>query len=144
MKKRLIFSAGNCELGLDVASVREVVPAATLSPALSSAETLEGLLNLRGSIVPVLSLPAALRIQQPPICESDFLIIIADSRGRRFAIRANGEVQFTDEAAVVTEDDAKQDADAHQHVQVGTRIATMLEPDRLSPHGDASSSAEMS
>ncbi len=131
--KLLIFPAGKCDLAIDVVHVREVIPAAALSAAVDADGSLEGLLNLRGSVVPVVDLQAYRNISQPPLSASDFLIIVADSQDRRFAVRANGEVEFVEGDDSVIESSQKTSA-VGDVARVGHRIAEMLSPDKLSPH----------
>lgn len=141
MSDLLYFRAGRCDLGLNVSDVREVVPAASLSHPPDASLAIEGLLNLRGQVVPVVRLQNVLRIEQPPLAETDFLIIVADGEDRLFAVRANSDVQLTEEFTAVAAEKTVNSPAVQQTVKVGTRIISVLNPDAISPHAHDPSAA---
>ena len=109
MAEHLIFEAGEQTLGLAVDCVREVVRAVSLSPPVGQESFVEGLLNLRGQVVPVVDLGQRLNLQMPALAESDYLVVLSDQNDRLCAVRACGQVRLTSEAELVA--DTSSDAD---------------------------------
>lgn len=71
----LVFEIEDRRFGIHSCAVVEVVRAVKLSPPPQRAAMLEGLLNLRGNIVPILDLRSALGITSRPIKHTDHLIV---------------------------------------------------------------------
>jgi chemotaxis signal transduction protein len=132
MAEYLVFQVGEQSFGVAVSCVREVVRAATLSASAAETDTVEGLLNLRGGVVPVVDLGRLLKFQTVAMSASDYLVVLADSRDRLCAVRSNSEVQLTSEAEVVEHPGS---GDPHQsavgQIRVGRAIVPLLNPDRL-------------
>ena len=86
----VVFEVGGRRYGLPAADVREIVRAAALTPLPRAPAIVEGILNLRGRIVPVLDIRARFRLPPRPIQPSDHLIIALGSAGERaVAIRVD-------------------------------------------------------
>jgi purine-binding chemotaxis protein CheW len=93
-----IFALDDAVFALNVGNVREVLRAASLS-AVPERSHLEGLLNLRGDVVPVFDLRSRLGLPARAITASDFLIVI-ESGSRIAAIRTEqpARLEHADEA----------------------------------------------
>jgi purine-binding chemotaxis protein CheW len=132
MAEYLVFQVGDQSFGVAVSCVREVVRAATLSATAEDADTVEGLLNLRGGVVPVVDLGRMLKFQTVALSVSDYLVVLAGSRDRLCAVRSNSEVQLTSEAEVVENSGS---GDSHRatsgQIRIGRDIIPLLNPDRL-------------
>ena len=90
--KVLIFEIGGQRYGLPAADVRELVRAVAILPLPLPLESafLEGVFDLRGTVVPVVDLRARLRLPSKAVEPSDHLIIIeAGSGGRPLALRVD-------------------------------------------------------
>lgn len=74
--------------GLPAAQVEEVLPAIAPARLPRTPSIVEGVINLRGAIVPVLDLRARFRLQAKVTDVGD-LMIVARAGGRRVAIRAD-------------------------------------------------------
>lgn len=76
---------GDEQIGVALERVREVAPIARLTALPESPPWVLGLLNLRGSSIPVLDLAARLRRErrEPALSE---LILVVESRGRRVGV----------------------------------------------------------
>ena len=138
MTQFLIFRVGECELALEILHVREVVRAAALSVPANPTPAIEGVLNLRGQVVPVVSLGTVVGIVQPPMIETDFLIVLNGSDNRLFAVRSTSEVQSTSDVEKV---EATDGMNSSRHVagliRIGRRIVSVLDPNAISPHATA-------
>ena len=75
-KTILVFEVCGLQFGLESKLVREVVRAVTISPLPQPAQFMEGVVSLRGVIVPVLDMRAMLGYPTREIELSDHLIVI--------------------------------------------------------------------
>ncbi|MGH7435187.1 MAG: chemotaxis protein CheW, partial [Polyangiaceae bacterium] len=71
----LLFEVGGRRYGLLAAEVRELVRAVTIHPLPRAPAIVEGLVNVRGRIVPVLDIRSRFRIPLRPLAPSDHLIL---------------------------------------------------------------------
>ncbi len=137
MSEYLIFDAGEELLAVAVSSVREVVRAAALSAADANQPDMEGLLNLRGQVVPVISLKRRLSFEQQPLAPSDFLIILADPNDCLYAVRSTGNVRISKDAQPVSEENSTggRQGSANPLIREGSRFAKLIDPESL-PAGE--------
>ena len=89
----LIFELGGRRFGLHAGQVRELVRAASTVPLPLAPAVVEGVLNLRGRIVPVLDVRAQLGLPAKGAEPSDHLIITS-SRGNLVALRVDRAVDL--------------------------------------------------
>ena len=76
------FLIGNENFGVDILMVREIIRQTTITPIPNAPDFIEGVINLRGSIIPVIDLRKRLQLVQPAQLGSDFWIIILTVEGR--------------------------------------------------------------
>ncbi len=79
METLIVFKIADEQLGLDITRVREVTEIRDLVPVPQAPDFLIGLVNVRGEIVPVLSLKKRFGIEE--IEESNVLLVVED-KGR--------------------------------------------------------------
>jgi purine-binding chemotaxis protein CheW len=72
----LTFDLGGIRCALPATDVREVVRAVSVLPLPGSPEAVEGVINVRGTLVPVLNLRRRLRLPEKPIGVSDHLVLV--------------------------------------------------------------------
>ena len=82
--KIVVFTLNEREYALDVTQVREVIRITTILPLPDVPSWIEGIINLRGKIIPILSLPRKLNIGTQN--QSDLNRVIMDR------VNATGEV----------------------------------------------------
>ena len=75
------------------ASIREILRAATVAPLPRAPGVVEGALNIRGEIVPVLDIRRRLRLPPRAMGMSDHLVVVA-LHGRSAAVRVDRAVQL--------------------------------------------------
>lgn len=93
--KVLIFEIGGQRYGLPASDVRELVRAVAILPLPLESAFLEGVFDLRGTVVPVVDLRARLRLPSKAVEPSDHLIIIeAGAGGRPLAMRVDRALDF--------------------------------------------------
>lgn len=122
------FTLNAAVFALDVRRVREVIRVAALSPAVGS-DQLEGLLNLRGDVIPVVDIRHLLSLSPQPVQVTDFLIILEVDQ-RRFALRTEGtaRLEAVSESAVQMSDAT---AFISGTIQIEEQIASLLDPKKL-------------
>lgn len=94
----LVFEVDGVALGVAASQVQEVLRAAALFDLPERPEVVEGGLNLRGAIVPVVSGRAALGRPARPLDPSDHLIVLRGSQP--IALRVDRAVELAEAPAV--------------------------------------------
>ncbi|WP_224244847.1 chemotaxis protein CheW [Hyalangium gracile] len=84
----LLFTLEGQRYALPSADVRELVRAALLTPLPRAPDVVEGLLNLRGELLPVLDLRRRFRLPPRPLSPSDHFIV-AQAGARRVVLRVD-------------------------------------------------------
>lgn len=77
----VVFSLGREEFGASVSQVREVLPLEGLTPVPRAAHDVEGVMNVRGHILPVLDLRRRLGLQEGG-APSSRKVLVVDSPGQ--------------------------------------------------------------
>ncbi len=90
----LVFEVDDGTFAVSTANVREVLRAAALFPLPEYPDLIEGGLNLRGEVVPVVSGRAILSRQDNPIHPSDHFIVLF-AQTRNIAIHVKRAVALT-------------------------------------------------
>ena len=85
-RETLIFELAGRRYGVPASDVQELVRIVTITPPAPGSGPIEGVINLRGSVVPVFDLRARLGLpgRAPDVSES---LVIARREGRPFAFR---------------------------------------------------------
>jgi purine-binding chemotaxis protein CheW len=90
----LVFEVGGQRYGLPAADVRELFRAVTLTPLPRAPAIVEGVINVRGELVPVLDIRGRFRLPAKPPEPSDHLIV-ARAGDRLVALRVDRAVELT-------------------------------------------------
>lgn len=104
----LVFEIGGRRFALPVSCVKELVRAVATVAVPSAPGVVEGAMNLRGSVVPVLDLRPRLGLAAKAVEPSD-LLIIARTRGRLVALRVDRALELVtpETTAAGSEDDGE-------------------------------------
>ena len=85
-KERLMqlvgFVIGKELIGVDILSVQEIIRDTSITPIPNAPDFIEGVINLRGSIIPVIDLRKRLKLVRPEELTSDIWIIILTVQDR--------------------------------------------------------------
>ena len=85
-KQLMVFRIGGGDFAVDILATREVVPLREITPVPETPDYVEGVMNLRGSLIPVLDLRKRMRAPDHAVAEKDRLderrIIISNFDGR--------------------------------------------------------------
>ena len=76
----LVLEIGGRRYGLPASEVRELLRVVTVESLPRAPPSIEGIINLRGKIVPVLDIRARLRLPPKPAEPSDYLVVIGLAR----------------------------------------------------------------
>lgn len=89
----LVFEIGGRRFALPISCVKELVRAVATVPVPSAPAVVEGAMNLRGSVIPVLDLRRKLGLAARAVEPSD-MMIIARTRGRSVALRVDRALEL--------------------------------------------------
>jgi purine-binding chemotaxis protein CheW len=89
----LVFELGSHRYALRLPQVVEVVRAATITPLPKAPSIVEGAVDFRGTVVPILDVRSRFGLQAKPLSPSD-LFILAKAGKRQVAIRVDRATQF--------------------------------------------------
>ena len=76
------FTIGKELFGVDILMVQEIIRAAPITAVPNSPDFVEGVINLRGNIIPVIELRKRLGFAMPDVNMEDSWILILDIEGR--------------------------------------------------------------
>jgi chemotaxis signal transduction protein len=104
----LVFDIDGRRFGLDASGVREVLPAATLTLLPNLPPGVQGVLDVRGTAVPIIGVRRTLGLEERPLHSTDHLVI-AHTRGRTVGLHVDHAIE------IVSIDPAALDAgDGHE------------------------------
>jgi purine-binding chemotaxis protein CheW len=89
----LIFEIGGQRYGLPAADVQELLRMAALTPLPSGPPIVEGVINIRGKVVPVLDMRARFRLPARPAEHTDHLVV-AQAGPRSVALRVDRALEL--------------------------------------------------
>lgn len=94
----LLFELAGNNYSLPLNNIDEIVPAVELLPSPFAQQSVEGLLDLRGAIIPVLNLAEVLNVSSKPSSYLDHFIVMhgdsADSECDRIAVRVDRALEL--------------------------------------------------
>lgn len=76
------FTIGDEQFGVDILMVQEIIRAAPITPVPSSPDFVEGVINLRGNILPVIDLRKRLNLFSKDVDQQKTWILILDIQGK--------------------------------------------------------------
>jgi chemotaxis signal transduction protein len=89
----LVFDIDGRRFGLDASGVREVLPAATLTLLPNLPAGILGILDIRGTAVPIISARSALGLEERPLHSTDHLVI-ANTRGHTVGLHVDHAIEI--------------------------------------------------
>ena len=97
----LVFEVGGQRYGLPIVDVRELVRAVTITPLPNAPACIEGVVNVRGRVLPVLDVRARFRLPAKSLDPSDhFIVASAGPRGVILRVDRATHLALVDEAAI--------------------------------------------
>jgi purine-binding chemotaxis protein CheW len=97
----LVFEVGGQKYALPTSDVRELVRAVTITPLPNAPSVIEGVVDVRGRVLPVLDVRARFRLPAKPLDPSDhFIVASAGPRGVILRVDRATHLALVDEASV--------------------------------------------
>ena len=97
----LVFEVGGQRYGLPIADVLELVRAVAITPLPDAPAFVEGIVNVRGRVLPVLDVRGRFRLPAKPLDPSDhFIIASAGARGVILRVDRATQLALVDASAV--------------------------------------------
>jgi len=97
----LVFEVGGQRYGLPTVDVRELVRAVAITPLPNAPTVIEGVVNVRGRVLPVLDVRARFRLPAKALDPSDhFIVASAGPRGVILRVDRATHLALVDEASV--------------------------------------------
>jgi len=97
----LVFEVGGQRYGLPTADVRELVRAVTITPLPNAPAVIEGVVDVRGHVLPVLDVRARFRMPAKALDPSDhFIVASAGPRGVILRVDRATHLALVDESSV--------------------------------------------
>ena len=81
-RRTLLFRVGSTVYGCDIDDIREIVPFRRATRLPGAPNYVQGLINLRGTIVTVLDLGARLDPSHPPVAEGSIMLVAMPGNNR--------------------------------------------------------------
>jgi len=139
-KQVVTFCLDTQEYALDVAHVAQVVRMVAITKSVQASRNIEGMINLRGKVVPVLNLRRCLGLAEKPISLDDQLLIVS-VRDRSAALI----VDSVEEALIIPADRLESPSsisfelaeDLEAVAKLGDRLLMVIDPLRLLPENGA-------
>ena len=101
MREVLVFEVGGQTYGLPIADVRELVRAVAITPLPNAPAVIEGVVNVRGRVLPVLDIRARFRLPAKPLDPSDhFVVASAGARGVILRVDGATHLALVDETSI--------------------------------------------
>lgn len=101
----LVFEVGGQRYGLPTLDVRELVRAVAITPLPGAPTVIEGIVNVRGRVLPVLDVRARFRLPAKPLDPSDhFIVASAGQRGVILRVDRATHLALVDEASIQPSD----------------------------------------
>jgi len=96
----LVFEVAGQRYGLPTVDVRELVRAVAITPLPNAPAVIEGVVNVRGRVLPVLDVRARFRLPAKPLDPSDlFIVASAGARGVILRVDRATHLALVDEAS---------------------------------------------
>ena len=99
----VVFEVGGQQYGLPASDVRELQRAATLTPLPRAPAVVEGVINLRGTVLPVLDIRSRFGLPPKPMEHTDHFVV-AHAGERLVALRVDRATDLVRVAAADVED----------------------------------------
>jgi purine-binding chemotaxis protein CheW len=131
----VVFALGEEDLAFEIQSVREIIRIPRITKVPNTSEFVEGVINLRGQITPVINLRRKLGLSGEEV-SSEGKIIIIESHDQAFGVIVDRVVGVLSvETAEITDPSKLLGGDRTDFIsgigRLGERLVIMLTPDKL-------------
>lgn len=110
------FAVGGQCFAVEIGAVREIVRLTQITPVPGASHHIEGVMNLRGRVLPVLNLKEWLGMESAPATREERIVVV-EIDGRRVGLHVDGEAEVLRLAF----------QPAQRTVEIGGRTITLLD-----------------
>jgi purine-binding chemotaxis protein CheW len=100
--RTLLFRVGERVFGCDIEAVREIIPYRRATRLPGAPAYVQGLINLRGTIVTMLDLGRRLDAERPPVRDGSIILVEHGTRAVGVAVDEVMDVRFITEEPIAT------------------------------------------
>ncbi|MGC2423688.1 MAG: chemotaxis protein CheW [Nitrospirota bacterium] len=132
-----VFRAGQGEYGVDIMKIMEIIRPQKLTSVPKAPEFIEGIINLRGNVVPVIDVRKRLGVNSAPVGGSSrdkVLILLVDGKMLGAVVDGVKEIMYMDLGEIEETPEAVKGPEA-QFLQgvgkAGDRLIMVLDPEKL-------------
>lgn len=138
------FHVGNEEFGIDILRVQEIIRAQQLTRVPNSPECMEGVMNLRGKIIPVIALRKRFGLEEVPPDKQNRIVVV-EIQGTVFGFVVDAVSEVLRLQADTVESPPRLSSVEREYVAgvgtLGDRLLILLNPDQLLDGSEQTSSA---
>ena len=100
MRELAVFAIGKEEFAFDIESVQEIITYQEVTPLPESSEYIDGVINLRGSIIPVVNLPKKLDFDAQLTDKSKIVVCSIEDEKVGFLVDDVNDIMFIEDKFV--------------------------------------------
>jgi purine-binding chemotaxis protein CheW len=131
MRELTVFAIGNEEFAFDIESVQEIITYQEVTPLPDSNEYIDGVINLRGSIIPVLNLPKKLNFQTEITEKSKIVVCSIEDEKVGFLVDDVNDIMFIEDKFVAVSKNPDALVNATISLNNGKRVILELRLDKI-------------
>lgn len=127
MSEVAVFKIGDEEYAFDIEEVQEIIRYETITPIPEAPQYVEGILNLRGSVIPIVSLPARLGFHSEPTEKSKIIVCSACGEKIGFIVDDVNEILFVEEQYISRAQSEESIFDEVINLNEGSRVILKIQ-----------------
>ena len=131
MRELAVFALGNEEFAFDIEGVQEIISYQEVTPMPESKEYVEGVINLRGAIIPVINLPKKLNFEPKITEKSKIIVCTIEGEHVGFLVDDVNDIMFIEDRYVAVSKNSQSITKATISLDGGRRVILELRLDRI-------------
>jgi len=131
MRELAVFAIAKEEFAFDIESVQEIITYQEVTPLPESSEYVDGVINLRGSIIPVVNLPKKLDFKPNITDKSKIVVCIIEDEKVGFLVDDVNDIMFIEDEFVSNSKNAQALVKSTISLEGGKRVILELRLDKI-------------
>jgi len=131
MRELAVFAIAKEEFAFDIESVQEIITYQEVTPLPESSEYVDGVINLRGSIIPVVNLPKKLDFKPNITDKSKIVVCIIEDEKVGFLVDDVNDIMFIEDEFVSNSKNAQALVKSTISLDGGKRVILELRLDKI-------------
>jgi len=131
MRELAVFAIAKEEFAFDIESVQEIITYQEVTPLPESSEYIDGVINLRGSIIPVVNLPKKLQYKPNITDKSKIVVCIIEDEKVGFLVDDVNDIMFIEDEFVSNSKNAQSLVKSTISLDGGKRVILELRLDKI-------------